>query len=117
MDVLKVIEAVGEAINVIAKVVNGGGIFAVFALADELSVLGGIKKESLLLEIQNASPNQRKEWLDALKKKLVLADKALEAKLESGADLLNESIDVVFDAIKVVEEGKAVVEKAKVLFA
>ena len=117
MDVLKVIEAVGEAINVIHKVVNGSGVFAVFSLADELSALGGIKKEQLLLEINNASPNQRKDWLNALKNKISISDKVLEAKLEGGADLLNEEIDVVFDAISVVEGGKSVVEKAKVLFA
>lgn len=111
------IDAVGEGINVLYKVTHGSGIFAAFALADELSALSHVTGEALKAELSSLSPEDRKVLEDRFKAKLVLDDKALELKVEEGSDLLNTAVDVVFEAVKVANEAQALLARGKALFA
>lgn len=120
----KIVEASGEAINVIERVTSGSGIWAVFQLTDELSALAGLSGPVVLAQLKDLSTDERKSLLGKLKAKVSLSNKALEAKIESGVDCLDEAIDYGFKvysdvlASKVlvetrISEGKALIEKIK----
>lgn len=124
----KIVEASAEAINVIEKVTHGGGIWAVFSLTDELSALSGLNGAIVAAQLKDLSIDERKSLLSLLKAKVSLSDKALEAKIESGVDCLDEVVDYGFQvyadviATKVLVEtriasGTALIEKIKGLTA
>ena len=124
----KIVDAAGEAINVVHKVSHGSGVFAALAIVDELSALGLVKKEVLMAQLKDLSTEERKSLLGALKTKVALSDKELEAKIESGIDCLDEVVDfgmtVYGDVLAVkamvearIAAGKILVEKIKGLTA
>lgn len=112
----KIVDAVGEAINVVDKVVHGGGIWPVFTLTDELSALGGLKGEVVLAQLKDLSVDERKGLLAKLKAKCPLIVKEV--------DVLDEVVDFGFkcyeDTVQIkavvearLDEGKALVDKIK----
>jgi hypothetical protein len=122
----KIVDASGEAINVVHKVSHGGGIFSVLSIVDELSALGLVKGDVVLAQLKDLDVAERKQLLGLLKAKVALSDKALEAKIEAGVDCLDEVVDYGFKiyadglAMKVlietrVAEGKVLIEKIKSL--
>lgn len=124
----RLVEACGEAINVVYKVSHGGGVFSALSIVDELSALGLVKGEVVLAQLKDLDAAERKHLLGLLKAKVSLSDKELEAKIESGVDCLDEVVEFGFKvfadvmAVKVIvetriAEGKALVEKIKGLAA
>lgn len=111
----KLVELAAEAINVGHKIVKGGSVFGAVALVDELSALQGLDGKALLLELKNASEEDRKKWDAQFKAKLVLSDADLEKKLEAGADLLVEGAQLIVEAVDLAKQVKALIEKAKLL--
>lgn len=114
IDNIKKIAMLGvEGINVGIKVMNGGGLFGLLSLIDEVNAVKGIKKEELMLEIKDISKEERLELIEMIKSKLQLDKKELEAKIESGVDLVNEAVDVGYAAMQVIESGVQLVKKAE----
>jgi hypothetical protein len=108
-----VVETAAEALSTVVKLLSGGSIFGAIGLLSSLSALKGVNKHALLDQLKDADPAERAELLAAFKSKLVLEDKALEAKIESGADCLDEAIGLGIDAYEVIERGVALVGKVK----
>lgn len=124
----KIVDAAGEAVNVIHKVTSGGGIWVAFQLTDELSALAGLDGPTVVAQLKDLSAEERKSLLSLLKVKVSLSDKDLEAKIEGGVDCLDEVVDYGFQvyadvlATKVLIEtriavGKLLLEKIKGLAA
>lgn len=122
----KIVDAAGEAINVVHKVTSGGGVFSALSIVDELSALGLVKGDVVLAQLKDLDAAERKHLLGLLKVKVSLGDKALEAKIESGVDCLDEVVDFGFkcygDVMQIksvvesrIQEGKALVEKIKAI--
>lgn len=109
-DLKKCVLAGAELLNVISKIAHKQGIFVAFELVDELSALGSVSAAELKAEIAGLDDAERADLLAAFKAKLVLQDPSVEAKLESGADLLNDAVNVVIEAV-------GLINKAKLLFS
>lgn len=116
----KIIDAVGEAINVIDKIVDGGGVWNALAITDELSALGGLSGEGILNEIKDCSEDERKALFAQLQAKCPL--------IKAHVGVLDECVAFGFKcyadglAIKTmievrVAEGKILVEKVKQVVA
>lgn len=106
----KVVDAAGEAVNVIHSITHGGGVWMVVQLADELSAMSGLKGDVLASQLKDISLEERKSLLARLKAKVSIGDKALEAKIESGADCLNEIVELGLKVHADVMNVKAMVE-------
>lgn len=105
---LKKIVLVGaEALNVVSKIVHKQGVFVAFQLMDELSALSGLDGELLKKQVSELDAADRAELKQALKDKLVLQNPAMEQKIESGLDIVDESVEVVVSALKLVEKAKS----------
>ena len=105
-----------ELVNVGDKIIHKKGIFALFNLSDEASALAGLDVELLKKQAADVSPEERAQLNDRFKNKLVLINKELEAKIEAGADLVDDAIDLGIRGIKLFNEGIALVEQVKELF-
>lgn len=120
----KIVDAAGEAVNVVHAITHGGGVWMVFQLADELSAMSSVKGDAVLAQLKDVTPEERKSLLSRLKAKVSIGDKALEAKIESGVDCLNEVIEfgikVYADVLSVkallnvnIDESKELIAKIK----
>lgn len=116
-NVLKVVELAAEGLNVANSISNGGGILSALALTDELSAMGSFNGPAALEELKKATPEKRAEYLSAFKGKLSLKNKELEAKIEGGADCLDEAVSVGLEAVSVVQHAVKVFEKVKTLLS
>lgn len=114
----KVVDCSGEVINVAVKVfVEKQGVWNVLALSDEVANLGTISKEELLADLKAATPEKRKELDKQFQEKVVLKNKELEAKIESGQLTLEKAIDVVVGVVKLYNDSLVVVAEVKALVA
>lgn len=114
----KLVDCSGEVINVAVKIfVDKQGVWNVLQLTDEVAALGTVKKEELLAELAACTPEFRKLLDKQFQAKVVLANKALEAKIESGALTLEKGIDIVIDGIGLFNRGKAFLGDVKALVA
>jgi len=102
-----------EGLNVGIKVMNGGGLFGLLSLIDEVNAVKSIKKEELMMEIKDLSKEERLQLLEEIKQKLQLDKKEIEAKIEEGMDLLNEAIEIGYSAMGVIHSGVELVKKAE----
>jgi len=107
----KIVELIAEGINVVHAVINKEGIFKLFALSDEVMALASLDVEKFKSQLSSLSPEGRAELDNLFKSKLVLSDKALEAKIESGELLVEECVDIVIDGVEVVKRAKSAIEK------
>lgn len=101
-----------EGVNVGHKVVKGGGLLSLADLIDEISAVKGISKDAVVAEVRDLSSSERKELNLMFKQKLVLDDKRLENKIESGVDIVEQAIDLAYE---VIDGGKDLAGKVKVL--
>ena len=102
-----------EGLNVGIKVMNGGGLFGLLSLIDEVNAVKSIKKDDLMLEVMDLSKEERQQLLEEIKQKLQLDKKEIEKKIEDGADLLNEAIEIAYSAMDVVRSGMVIIKKAE----
>lgn len=105
----KVLDLGIELANVLSVMKHGGSIFAFTRLMDEVSALGTLDFDAFKKEIMDISAEERLSLAAHVKAKLELQDKVVEAKIESGVDLVE-------DAVAVAESAVAFVNKVKVLF-
>lgn len=114
---LPLVELAGEAVNVIHKLSNKAGILVLLSLTDEASAIGGLDFNQVWLEIKDLDAAEGKMLNDAFKGKISLSDKALEAKLEGGGDLLEKSLKLAFEAKALVDKGISLVAEGKDLLS
>jgi hypothetical protein len=112
----KVVDALGEGINVFYKVTHGGGIFSVLTLTDEIAALGSVPKGSILEELKDLSASERKVLDARFQAKVSISDKILEQKIKDGELAIEEAVDLVYDGIELYKRGRALVAKFQVLF-
>lgn len=103
----KIVLLAAEGMNVAEKLANGGGMFSAFSLIDEVQALGTLEKGQLISEAKDLEKDERASLLATFKSKLSLDNKALEAKIESGADLLDEVIDLGMECLAAVSHGSS----------
>lgn len=127
-EIRKIVELAAESINVGHKVfADKRGLFTLLELTDEVSSISGADFSLLKSQLAEFSPEERKAEMKAFSNKLVLSNKVLESKIESGGDFLDEVVDYgieqyiflmgIKDAVLAkVEEAKALIEKGKKLF-
>jgi DNA-directed RNA polymerase subunit F len=115
-EIKKIVLASAEALNVLSKIAHKQGIFVAFQLSDELMELGSLDPAQLKNEISELDPHDREELKKALKEKLVLLNKEIEAKLEASADLLDSGVDIALEGVELVKKGIELALKAKALF-
>lgn len=110
---LKKLVTIGcEVVNVGSKILNGGGIWSLMSLINDVSVIKTLDKNAVLLEIKDLSVDERKELLELAKSTIHLTKPEIEAKVDQGLDLVNEAVDLGISAIALVESGIALVNKA-----
>lgn len=112
----KVIDAVGEAINVGVKIANGGGVLSALSLIDELRALGDIQKGTLLEQVKDLDASERIELMNQFKAKVSLDNKVLEATIEAGVDSLEKVIEYGYRTYEHILSGKALYEEIAALF-
>jgi len=113
--VVKVCGILGHVISEVVPLMKGGGILGALGLISDFGDLKGVNWPAFIDQVKDLDPEERKACLAALKKNLVLDDKSLEQKIESGADCLDEVVDVGVEAYHAYQHGQAVVEKVKAL--
>jgi len=106
-----IVDAAGEGINVGEKLLTGGGIFSAFALTDELAALGRLDTKAVVAQLKDVSQVEGVALRARFAAKVVLKNKALEAKLEGGTDGLAEAVEVVMEAVKVYQHALRVKDK------
>lgn len=116
-NIKKAVNAAVEVVNVVSKIVHKQGIFSVFQLSDELVALGTIDVEAFKKEVSELSAEEKAELKQTIKDKLSLVDKEVEAKIESGLDLVEKGTALVEKVVGILKEAKELVEEAKALYA
>lgn len=111
--VVSVCKVLGSVTSTVVKLLKGGSIFGAIGLVGDISELKGLNPEQLKDQMKDLDKDERVACLQAFKSTLVLEDKKLEQKIESGADCLDEVVDVAFEAVAVYQHAVAVVEKVK----
>lgn len=113
----KIVLLCAEGVNAGEKIASGGGVFSALTLIDEVQALGSLEKGQLLVEAKDLIKEERLALIAIFKAKLSLDNKALENKIESGADLLDDVLDLGFEFLAAVNHGKSAIEKVKALIA
>lgn len=113
----KIVLLGAEAVNVGEKIANKGGVFAAFSLIDEVQALGSLEKGQILAEAKDLTREERLALSASFKAKLVLENKALEAKIEAGADVVDDAIELGMAAVEVYKSGVVLVEKVKAVLS
>lgn len=108
-EIQKVLDLAVELGNVIDVMANGGSIFSFSRLIDEVSALQGMNFEEFKKQIAELDAEDRGNLEMAVKAKLELHNKSLEAKIEQGVSLVEELVGIA-------ESGLAFVMKVKALF-
>lgn len=103
----KVLVAVVSGVVIADKLANKEGIFSVFQFVPEFTALGSVNADQLRLEVSEFSAEERARVNVALKQKLVLHNKALEAKLEQGLDLSSVAVDLTQQVVKFINDAKS----------
>ncbi len=111
--VRKVIESLAEIVNTVYKLANGASIFTAIGLLEDLAVLKTIQKDILVAQLKDCDPTERMELVAVFKQKLVLDNKPLEMKIESGVDCLDEVIDLGYSCVALINQAKSVLEHVK----
>lgn len=113
----KIVLLGAEGVNVGEKIANKGGIFSALALIDEVQALGTLEKGQIIAEAKDLSKEERTALSTTFKGKLSLENKSLEAKIESGVDIVDEAIDIGLEAFDAYKHVQKLVEKVKALVA
>ena len=116
----KIVDAVGEAINVIDKIVDGKGVWNALAITDELSALGGLSGEGILNELKDCSEEERKQLFAQLQAKYPLIEShvgVLDACVAFGFNCYADGVAIETMIEVRVAEGKVLVEKVKQVVA
>lgn len=104
-----------ELINVGAKLLNGGSLWVLTSLIDDLGAVKTVKKENILAEIKDLSPEEKGQLFVLAKQTIKVGQDELDKKIKSGLDLVDEAIEVGIHGVAVIAEFKVISEKAKTL--
>lgn len=116
-DLKKVITALCDAVCAIDGLANKEGVFSLFKYVQDFSALGTVNADGLKAQVLALTPEGRHELEALAKEKIKLHNPALEAKLESGIDVLDNLIDVGVHAFSVTKEAILVWDKVKMLLS
>lgn len=114
--VQKVIEASGEALADVYALMHGGGLLNALSIMNDLSILKTIDQKLFVAELKDLDPVERASLLIAFKTKFQIADKVLQAKIDTGSDYLDEAVSIGLEAYNVVEQTVSLVNRVKGLF-
>jgi hypothetical protein len=105
------------AVDVAKVVVNAekGGLVGGFGILSTLSDLKDLDLAAAAREVKELDAEDRAKVKSKFDASLVLANKALEAKIEGGLDLVDAGFVVVAEALETYKDALAVYEKAKAL--
>lgn len=106
-----------EGVNIGEKIVNKEGVLSAIALVDEIQALSTLEKGQVIAEAKDLTKEERLALSLSFKNKLVLQNKALEAKIEGGLDVVDEAIDIGFEAMAAYTHVTVLVDKVKTLIA
>lgn len=112
----KVVDAAGEAVNVIHKIANHGSVLNALALTDELSALGSIPKGSVVEQLKDLNDAERVSLMTRFKDKVSIDDKVLEATIEAGVDSLEKVIEYGYRSYEHIKAGVALYAEIASLF-
>lgn len=119
IDQLKtVVEEAASVFNSGYKIATGSSVIgAAIALLSDVATLKTLNKDTVLAQLKDLSDAERAELVAAFKAKLVLADKTLEAKVETLVVELDKVVTLAFAAVTLVHVGMSIVDEVKAVFS
>lgn len=111
----KIAVYVAELMNIISKMMNGGGIFALFGAIGILNTLKSVDFTALKQEVGELDAADRLDVEAAFKSTLSLNSVLAQAKIVAGVGELEKAIDLVNRALALVTDAKVLVGEVRTL--
>lgn len=106
-DVEKVCVAGIDAAMAVDKIANKEGLFSLFQFSSDFMALSSVNLDHLVEQAKSMPAEDRARLVEKLKVKLVLHNKAIEAKIESGLDLVDVGISLAGQVVLFMTQVKA----------
>lgn len=113
---IKLMGIVGDVCNVVYNIAHHAGLLAALPLIKDVQALGSFSAIELLSEVKVLSQDNRKLVEDAFKASLKLDGGVIEAKVESGVDVLEDGIKKAYEAIALEQSVVKYVQDVKTYF-
>lgn len=109
-NIQKILFVMFDSVMAVDKMAAHEGILSLLQFTSDFSAMGTFNLDQFKLEVSEFSPEERADMKAKLKAKLVMHNPALEAKLESGVDLVDEGVGLVEANVAYVNKVKALLQ-------
>ena len=109
-NIKKILIAAIDAGMIADKLLHKEGVFTIFQFTGDFAALAGVDFKLLKQEVDDLTEMEKMELIELLRVKLVLYNKQLEGKIESGAVLLVSALEIVKNISALVASIKKLLE-------